>query len=238
MKRSIVWMAAALATLAGTATPADAADPRYYPAPANAFQLRMGYHAPSDGGTFWQDVEDRFTLQASDFNGLAWGASFIGGLSPYVEFGVTADWYEETVTAGERYYIDTDGFPILHDTTLSQFPLGVDLRFIPGGRKVGKPVFFLGAGAGLNFWEYHEIGDFVDEGDPALPVYFGDFHASGETLEGRVLAGLEIPVSPAFNLSFEGRYSFGESDLEDDFEGFGTIEPGGMFFFVGGSFRF
>jgi len=99
-------------------------------------------------------------------------------------------------------------------------------------------VLYIGAGAGLNFWEYSEVGSFVDEGDPMLRVIEGAFVASGETLEGRVLAGLEIPVSPAFNLSFEGRYSFAEDDLEGDFSGFGTLSPGGGFMFIGASFRF
>jgi len=232
MRRKTTSIAVAILMLGGLATAADAADP--YRGPRSAFQLRMGYYLPSGGGTLWDDVEQRFTLDSSDFDDVTWGVSFVGGISPQVEVGFHLDWYEETVRSQERNYLDMDGFPILHDTTFSQFPIGVDLRFVPGGRRPGKPVFYLGLGAGLNFWDYEEVGDFVNEDDPALPIYFSVFEVSGESLEGRAVAGLEFPVSPAFNVIFEGRYTFAEE--EQTF--LGTIEPGGTWLFAGASFRF
>jgi opacity protein-like surface antigen len=237
MTRNTGSIAALILMLGGLAGAAQAADVYRY-VPANAFQLRMGYYLPEGGGTFWDDVEQRFTFDANDFNGAAWGVTFIGGITPYFEFGVNADWYQRTVRSEERYYVDTDGFSIVHDTTFRQFPLAVDLRLVPGGRRPGKPVFFLGAGAGLNIWEYVEVGDFVDEGDPDLPIYYAVFESSGESLEGRVLAGLEVPVSPAFHLTFEGRYTFAEADLDGDLAGLGTIDTGGGWMFAGASFRF
>jgi len=226
-----------LLTLSGTGAAASArVAPRYVP--QNAFELRMGYFMPSGGGALWDDVEQRFTLDSSDFNGFAWGASFVGGITPYVEFDLTADWYQRTVRSQERYYVESNGYPILHDTTFRQFPLGGDVRFIPGGRRAGKPVFFLGAGAAVNFWEYSEVGDFVDEFDPDLPIYTAAFYSSGASLEGRVLAGIEVPVSPAFHLTFQGRYTFGGADLNDDFSGLGDIDTGGTWLFAGAAFRF
>jgi len=78
----------------------------------------------------------------------------------------------------------------------------------------------------------------VDAGDPTLPIYYGTFKESGEALEARVLAGLEIPLSPGFNLLFEGRYSWAEGDLNRDLADLETIDLGGAWGFVGASFRF
>ena len=229
MQRSL---GVAVLLLSGMFTAAQAGQP--YRGPQNAFQLRMGYHLPSGGGTLWDDVEERFTLDSSDFDDFAWGVSFVGSISPQVEVGFHVDWYEETVRSQERDYVDTDGFPILHDTTFSEVPIGVDLRFVPGGRRPGKVVFYFGVGACLNLWDYDEYGDFVNEDDPQLPIYYGEFEASGESLEGRVLAGLEFPVSPAFNVIFEGRYTFADEDQS----WLGTVETGGTWLFAGTSFRF
>lgn len=206
--------------------------------PENAFQVRLGVFAPDGGGTLWDDLDQRFALGPSDFNGGAWGLSFVGGINEHFEVGLNADWYGRTVTTADPLYVDTDGFPIVHDTTFRQFPVGVDLRLVPTGRRPGKPVVFVGAGGGLSFWEYREVGDFVDESDPLLPVYFGEFHDSGQSLEGRLLAGIEFPITPAFNLTFEGRYSFGETELEGDLAGLGTIDRGGLWVFAGAGFRF
>jgi hypothetical protein len=237
MRSGICLITLTIATLAGLPASAQAGD-RYGRLPTHAFQVRLGYFASQGGGTLWEDLDQRFDVGAGDFNGGAWGLSFVGGLSQYLEVGVNVDWYRQTVTSADPLFIDTDGFAIVHDTTFRQVPVGVDLRLVPTGRRPGRPVFYLGLGGGVNFWEYEEIGDFVDEGDPLLPIYFGAFRDNGQSLEGRLLAGLEFPISPAFNVTFEGRYTFGETELEGDLAGLGTIDRGGLWIFAGASFRF
>jgi hypothetical protein len=238
MFRKFTVVGAALVVLGGAAAVVEAREPDWQRVPDNAIQLRLGYFAPSGGGTLWEDVEQRFTLSGEDFDGGAWGLSFVGGINRHFEVGVNADWYQQTVRAEDRDFVDQFGFPIVHDTTLSQFPLAVDLRLVPFGRRPGKPVFYVGAGAGVNFWRYREAGDFVDEGDPDLPIFYGVFEERGQSLESRLLAGLEFPLTRAFNLTFEGRYSFAESDLDAGWAGSPTIDRGGAWMFVGASLRF
>jgi hypothetical protein len=245
MKRTAILAASALALLCLTAT-AAAGQPIPQRLPQHAVQLRFGYFFPQGDGTLWNDATDRFTLSPDDFNGPSWGLSFVTAINNNVEVGVHGDWYGQTVISEERYFVDEFGFAVVHDTTLEQRPFAVDLRLIPGGRyragasgrSVMKPVFYVGAGIGVDIWDYEETGDFVDTGDPTLPIYFGSFRESGETLEARVLAGLELPLSPGFNLLFEGRYSWAEDDLTEDLAGLESIDLGGAWGFVGASFRF
>ena len=233
MKRTVILVATTLAllTLAATSAVAQAM-------PRHSFQVRFGYFFPGGEGLLWDDAGDRFTLAPDDFNGPAWGLSFVTAVNNNVEIGVHGDWYGKTVIAEERNFVDEFGYAIVHDTTLEQRPFAIDVRFIPGGRSRLKPVFYIGAGLGINIWDYEETGDFVDAGDPALPIYFGTFKESGEALEARVLAGLELPLAPGFSFLVEGRYTWAQGQLSRDLADLGSIDLGGAWGFVGASFRF
>jgi len=223
---------------------ADAAGPR---PPAHAVQLRFGGFFPSGGGPLWTDVENRFTLDASDLDGAVFGVSFVSGLGNSWEVGIHADFFDETVLSSEADFVDEDGFAIYHDTQLEMTPLTVDVRFLPGGRyrlrpggvRVLKPVVYLGASAGINFWEYDEVGDFVDDTDPADPFVFSDhFSEDGDAFQYGLLAGVELPVQPSFHVVFEGRYAWADDNLDEDLAFLESIELGGASIFVGASFRF
>jgi hypothetical protein len=125
-------------------------------------------------------------------------------------------------------------------------PVTVDFRMLPfgrhkvrgQGRRVLKPAFYVGAGAGVLLWDYEEIGDFLDfTFDPPV-IFFDRFEDDGAALELHALAGVEIPMSPRFNLIVEGRYSWADDDLDAGFAGLGEIKFDGASAFLGGSFRF
>lgn len=212
----------------------------------DAFQIRLGQFFPEGDGDLWIDNEDFFTMRISDFNDMTWGFSYVSGLSNELEVGFNVDFYSETVFSSYTDWTDEDGFPIYHDTALRMMPLTVDLRFLPagryrvrpGGRQILKPAFYIGGGGGLNFWEYEEVGDFIDFTLDPHEVFFGRFIDDGVTWEAHALAGFELPLSPGFHFLFEGRYSWCEDTLGGDLAGLGDIDLGGYTLAVGGSFRF
>lgn len=214
--------------------------------PDNSFQVRIGEFMPEGGGDLWADDAETFTLSVSDFDDLTVGFSFVTPFSDNLELGVNADFYDHRVLSSYIDYFDELGFPIFHDTELEIIPLTLDLRLLPGGRyrvrhdgrPALKPVPYVGAGLGVNFWSYEEYGDFIDFSDPALPIESWWFKDRGTAFETHVLAGVEMPLSPAFNLLLEGRYSWSDDTLGADFAGFGDIELSGLQISVGGSFRF
>jgi len=244
MARYARLVVAAVAVLLVAPGVVDAAGRR---PPRNAFQLRFGGFFPSGGGPLWTDVQDRFTLDAGDMDGEVFGVSYVSSLSNTWEVGVNADFYQETVLSAEEDFVDEDGFAIYHDTELDETPVSVDVRFLPGGRyrerpggvRVLKPVVYLGASAGINFWEYDEIGDFVDDSDPNDPFVFSDHYSEeGEAFQYGVLAGVELPVQPSFHILFEGRYTWADDSLDGDLAFLDSIELGGASAFFGMSFRF
>ncbi len=236
-------------TLTAAPAPAQAAGP---PAPReSAVQLRLGIFMPAGDSDFWDDTGDVFTLDISDFDDFTAGFSYVHPSSNHVEIGVNFDLYGGNSSSVYRDFVDEDGFTIPHDTDLSLLPLTVDVRLIPGGRYrvrpggryVLKPVFYIGAGLGVTFWEYEEEGFFLDFTDyPEDPpvVFYDRFVDDGAAFEVHALAGVEIPIGRRTNLLFEGRFSVSEDDLGGDFAGLpateldlsGTSIAGGL------SFRF
>lgn len=202
------------------------------PRTEDAFVVRVGAWMP-DGGGVWDENEIDFTMAAGDFDDATLGMGFVTGLSEYFEVGLFADFYGETVLSQYRDYVDENDRAIFHDTRLEMTPVAVDVRWIPagrhavrhGGRHVSKPVWYLGGGAGANFWEYQEVGDFVDFFDATLPIFFERYRDDGIALSLHALAGFEFPVGPRTNLVVEGRYLWSDDDLGDSFGHLAASRP-------------
>jgi len=220
--------------------------------PGRSFQFRFGGFFPSGGGDLWDDNEVVFTQDISDFNDFTFGMSFVAPVNNHLEFGLNVDFYDSTASSAYQDFFDDNLFPIFHDTTLDSVPLSVDARWFPagryrirsGGRRVLRPAFYLGAGLGAVFWEYEEVGEFIDcsqgcgEFDPPAPIFPGRFTDSGTAFQTQLSAGLELPLNPGFNVVLEGRYAWSSDTTSGDFAGFGDIELGGASLFMGAALRF
>jgi opacity protein-like surface antigen len=243
MKKTLT-VAALAATLVSLAASRPAqAEPGY----GGAFNFHMGGFFPSGDSAFWEVNEDAFTLDESDFNGFILGASYVAPISNFVEFGMGVDFYYESVRAADRNFTDQFGDPILHDTRLSIIPLTADLRLLPAGRfkrtgadgrrLVRRPVPYVGGGIGMDYWTYEEEGDFVASD---LSIVYDRLKDSGVAFETHVFAGIEFPLSPAWNLTFEARHSWADDTPGGAFEFVNPneLDLGGTSVVVGGSWRF
>jgi hypothetical protein len=220
--------------------------------PGRSFQFRFGGFFPAGGGDLWDDNEIVFTQDISDFNDFFWGMSFVAPVNNHLEVGFNVDFYDSTASSAYREFFDDNFFPIFHDTTLDTVPFTIDARWFPagryrirsGGRRVLRPAFFLGAGIGANFWEYEEVGEFIDCSfgcgplDPPAPILPGRFKDSGTAFQTQLSTGLELPLNPSFAVVLEGRYAWSSDAMSGDFAGFGDIELGGASLFIAASFRF
>lgn len=235
----------AIAATVFLAAPAPAADP----GSDGAFQFRLGWFFPGGSGPVWDSIERDFTLSHSDFNGPIGGVGYVGSINNYLEFGVGVDLYAQSQTSADRAFVDQNGLPILHDTRLSMLPLSADFRVLPMGRysqrgtsgryRAKHPVLYLGGGVGLNYWEYEEVGDFVGT-DVNNTIFFDRLKDSGIDFEKHLMLGVELPVAPNWNLTFEARQSWAEAKLAGPFTGIydGNLDLGGTSVFFGGALRF
>jgi opacity protein-like surface antigen len=217
------------------------------PGTNGAFTFRLGAFFPSGDGAFWATNEAAFTLDHSDFDGVTGGVGYTGSVNNFFEVGVNLDFYGEAVRSADRLYTDTFGNPIFHDTRLTETPMTLDFKLLPAGRYarrgaggahyVRRPVPYVGAGVGAIYWRYEEEGDFVATD---LSIVYDRLSASGLAFEEHVLAGIEFPVAPNWNITLEGRYSWSDTSVGGAFTGIndGNLDLGGASVFVGGALRF
>jgi hypothetical protein len=225
-----------------------------------AFNFRFGGFFPTGNSDFWEYQETYYTFDHSDLNGFITGVGYNGAITNYLEFDANADICWSSVRSADGDYVDVDGFPILHDTRLATYPLTVGLRVLPAGRfarrgaegthYVRRPVFYLGGGIGMNYWQYEEEGDFVffdpTPTDPArVSIFYDRVVATGLAFQMYAMIGIEFPVAPRWNITVEVRQSWAEANLNDAFPstalGPGSpnqLDLGGTSIFLGGSLRF
>ncbi len=220
--------------------------------PSEAFNFRFGWFFPTGHGDFWDSIQSSYTLDHSDFNGPMGGVGYTAAISNYFEFDSNIDFYTRGVTSADRFFVDQFGNPPLHDTRLSLSPLTVGIRVLPTGRYaqrgekgrhlVRHPVPYIGAGIGAVYWQYEEEGDFVFV-DPSVPEGFSIFYDrvkdSGLEFETHAYAGIEFPVAPDWNITFEARHSWAEATPDSRFTGSpDKLDLGGTTMYFGAAVRF
>jgi hypothetical protein len=237
----------AAATILVTTSLAFGAGAAPAPAKDGAFNFRFGGFVPAGNSDFWTTNESAFTLDHSDFIGPIAGIGYNAAINNYFEFDANADFYASSVRAADRYYVDLDGFPILHDSRLLIFPLSVGFRALPAGRftrrgpegshYVRRPVPYLGGGVGMSYWQYEEEGDFVASD---LSVVYDRLVASGLAFQYYAMLGIEFPVAPQWNITFEVRETWADATPGGAYAVVnpGTLDLGGTSVFLGGSVRF
>lgn len=215
-----------------------------------SMKFRFGAFFPQGSSEFWDVNEQVFTIDSSDFDDFMFGASYVTALSNHMELGFNADFYDAGVRSAYRNFVDQNNNPILHDTWLRLAPFTMDVRFLPGGRyavrgehgdrRVLKPVFYLGVGAGVNYWRYEEAGDFVGGPITNLTIAYDRLTDDGFAPEAHALAGVEFPVGPAWSFGFEGRYSWSEATPGGQFSSLdqGKLDLSGVAVFGGFSVQF
>lgn len=184
---------------------------------ASGFDLRLGGFVPNASSNLFRDDSELYTVRKSDWRGFTGGAEYSLQVADNVELGFSLDGYSRTIDTAYRDFVNNDrgGRDIQQTLRLSAVPLGVNLRFVSPTRRSITP--YATIGADLFFYEYKEFGDFIDFGDPTLPIIADSFIANGVLPGAHAAAGVRIPINYDFALTLEGKYQWAKGDLGDDF---------------------
>lgn len=212
----------------------------------NSIGIKIGYFMPHGKSDLWDYNAELLTMSVEDFNSTSVGIEFNFSLNNYFDISFGADFYRRSVPTEYRDWIDEEGYPIEQTISLRIVPLTFTAKFLPLGRwRVPGPrarrtqnivIPYVGGGLGLYFWQYQEVGDYIDFSD--LTIYTTLFSSKGTDMGFHLLGGVEIPIGANWSVMAEVRYNIIQGPLSADFVGFEDFDIGGITTSGGFLFRF
>jgi opacity protein-like surface antigen len=237
-RRLLLGLAIALAVPA--ALPAQ--DGFLFRQPAVTVSLRFGQSLPSVGGELFDRMRQDLTLDRGDFRTEAFAADVLIHINPRFDIGTAFQWTQSATDSEYRDLVYDDGEPIRQTTKLRRVPLTVQARYYPiaRGESIAQYAWvpvrftpFVGAGAGVMWYELNQQGDFVDDS----LIYGDELVSRGSALAVQAMAGADYWVTPVIALTAEGRYTFAKDDPSGDFD-YSSVDLGGLQLSAGFSIRF
>ena len=203
--------------------------------PGHSIAIRGQWNQARAESEVYDLVTDELTLEKNAFNaaGIAIDVGFV--LTPRVDFRTGIDFSSAFARSEFREFIDNEGLPVEQDTTLQQVDIVGSMVFalMPRGRTIGQysyipnPVVpYVGVGGGFLWYQFEQIGDFVDFAD--LAIFGARFESSGWTLSAHTLSGVDVRLTPNLFLTGEARYVWADAELQRDYSRFDPIDLTGL----------
>ena len=235
MRRKGIWVAVLGGLCAlGLAVNVEAQG-NWQPGDFGSIRFRVGLFTPEGDSQYWEDKFFDFTGSADNFRDLTWGLDYMWRTSESTGVLFGASFFDGKATQSYLDWVDADGRDISHTTSLQLWDLTAAVVW-----RIGRAglVPYVGLGGGFQSWRLEETGNFIDFGDPELPIVFAGYRSSGWTYEWFGLAGVDVPLGYQWSFFVEGRYRYSEDELADDFSGLGTIDLSGTELTAGLSWNF
>lgn len=204
--------------------------------PEGRLSIRVGYdHANAGSDVFAQSI-DMLTINKRDFSGLTLGAEAGFPLSSRLDLSIDVGFSRAGRGSEFRHFIDNNNLPIEQTTTFDRVPVTANLRFYltEPGRSIGKLAWipkkvvpWIGAGGGMMWYRFRQLGDFVDS--TTFKVFTADLNSSGWTGTAQGMGGADISLSPHVALRADVRYVWAKAQLDSPaFSGFDRIDLSGV----------
>jgi hypothetical protein len=256
VERKIVWYASrrhligALSAIlvAGLALPGAAAAQGSgfsFNPPKVTLGLRLGYSLPSAGSEIFDFTQENLTVDKSDFNAVYFGGEFGVWIIEHLDVALGLG-YERSDTRSEfKDWVGDDDLPIEQNTRFTRIPLTVGVKAYPWerGRRIGSLAWipkrwapYLGAGAGVLWYRFEQIGEFVDF--ETFDIFYDEFESRGSSLLAYLSAGVDVSLGTRWLVTGEARYAWASAEMERDFVGFDKIDLAGFRATAGFSVRF
>lgn len=206
--------------------------------------ISAGYTVAHAGGPVLNHARDQLTLSRSDFDAPTWGVEFAVRGSERFDLALDFRYSRSDVRSEMRDWVDLDNLPIEQTTTFTRMPLTVSTRFYlrDRGRAISqfawipaKWVPFVGAGAGVIWYRFRQVGDFVDI--ETLDILYFTLQSNSAAPTAHAFAGVDITMSPRFLWRLEGRYAFGRARTGYTFD-YDNLDLSGFHATIGLSARF
>ena len=248
--RTTVFLLTATLPLLPAPTSAQGSGPGFlFKQPGVQVAFHGGYAGAPAGGDVLNRALDDFTLSKRDFDASSWGPEVAFRWSERLDIALDVRFSRSQTGSQSRpseshFGVDLDGLPILQTTTLSRVPVTVSAKFYlrDRGRAVSQFAWipdkwapFVGVGGGLQWYEFKQEGDFVEE--TSLEILNLTLKSNGTAPTGHIFAGVDVSISPRFLWTLEGRYARGGAEAGPAFN-FDNLDLSGFQATIGLAARF
>lgn len=226
------------------AVQAQSGDGFLFGTPDATLTLRAGWSHANAKGDLFDETTSRLTLDKSDFSGPMVGAELAVRMAPRLDLTVDGSWTGRTKNSAYRTLIDNNNMPIEQTTEFIRVPLTLNVKYYltDRGRSIGRFAYipsavtpWLGAGGGLEWYRFRQIGDFVNY--TTMDVFNARVESSGWAGAAQAMAGADFTLTPRIALTADARYVLAHAQPSGDFVGFSDpIDLSGLS--VGLSFTF
>ena len=214
-------------------------------APVASVIVRGGWTNPAAGGDLFGFAREQLTVDRNDFGSTSLGADLALHVAPRLDLVLGVSHARSRTPSAFREWVDQDRGEIEQTTEFRRIPVTASARFYltPRGRSVSQYAWvparfapYVGAGAGLTWYNFRQKGDFVDY--ETLDVFPDELETNGRATTGHAMAGVDMTLTNHFGLTAEARYGFGRGAVGGDFQGFDRIDLSGATATVGLFVRF
>ncbi|MGE0160755.1 MAG: hypothetical protein AB7T31_15225 [Gemmatimonadales bacterium] len=208
--------------------------------------IRTGYMLPRASSPLFEDARSWYNLNRFDFDSPYLGGEIAARVSERWDIALGAGWGRSTSRSHYREYVDQDGLEIEQRTRFQTVSatLGGRYYFSDRGRRIGRFAWvpaavtpFVGAGAGVTWYQLEQSGDFIDFGSPTLDIVGDRLETDGAGATAYAGLGADISLGKQLYLTAEGRYAFAKGAVRGEYAAYDGIDLSGLQLLAGISVR-
>jgi hypothetical protein len=203
--------------------------------PKRSLGIRGNWFFASAGSDLFDFVTEHLTLDKTNFNSPGIGGDVAIALTPRAQLEVSVEFNRMAQGSEYRAFVDNDLRPIEQHTSMRTTLVGAGIRYAltPRGDEVSRLAWiprrvvpFVGAGAGVMYYEFRQSGDFVDFVD--LSVFPDSFRSQGWAPTMYGVGGIDLQIHRGLYATVQGRYTKAAGELTSDFIDFDPIDLSGF----------
>jgi len=242
--RYAALLLAATAAVTRPSLAQHAGDGFLFHAPGGSWGLYGGFNRASAGSDLFAFVTKQLTLDRGDFSSATFGSNLAVRLSPSNDIVFDVGYASVSHRSEFRKWIDQNNLPIEQTTSLLRVPITLSVKhyLTARGRSISRfawipaaRALYVGAGAGMMRYKFHQTGDFVDF--QTLNVFPDEFQSTAWTPVLQALAGIDVSLTQSLVLTGEARYTWAKGPPGTDYVGFNRIDLSGVALTTGLSIR-
>jgi len=232
---TLLLAATAIGTVTRPSHAQSAGDGFMFRTPLFTFGVRGGFDRALASSDVFNFVTKQLTIDRGDFSSATLGTSLALPLSQSNDLVFDVSYASVSRRSEFRDWVDQNDLPIEQTTSLRRVPITVGFRhyLTSRGRAIGRFAWipshrttYIGLGAGLMQYRFHQVGDFVDF--RTLDVFPDQFDSKAWTPVVHALAGMDLSLGRVIMLTGEARYTWARGPMSRDFDRFNRIDLSGI----------